>query len=585
MKNKYILFLLEAIFLLSGCCETITPEETPSLPSVALVQFESWESVTKTSFGEKEAGNYPILWANTDQVGVTVNAANAYKSATVTPSADAHRATFSATLDLPELPYKLQAVSPASAIVAFDGTTSVTLNIPASQNPETNGPDPKAQFLVAETTLDETPSGTVPMHFHHATAYGCLSLTNLPTVAQVLSIDLVFDVPVSGKWDCALSDQIMTPNVPANIITLHTDKATNVFFACAPADLQGTTMKVRLNTEDGIYERTVSISADRSFKQGVVSKFEVDMSTSSKKTSISILAIGHSYAVNATVYLYPLLKEIGFTDIVLGVEFKGNCSLSEHVKFYNEGTKYVTSYRNSNDVWIKYNNTLTLDQALNEREWDYITMQQEITGQGKPYSYQPYLNQLIDIVREYRPESKLIWHRLWAFATFYGGLSSYGNNQLYMYECISNATQSTVLPTGAFGDVIPAGTAIQNLLTSYIEEEDILTDGYHSGDPFGRYAVALMWTRQFSGQTIQNLTWTPKYPFAFPWEALPEYLYTEQDILAVKEAVESAYVKPYEVTISSFSPNPPVPPEPDPGSEPDPGDGNTSGENFTIIIE
>lgn len=560
MKNKYILFLLEAIFLLSGCCETITPEEAPSLPSVALVQFESWESVTKTSFGEKEAGSYPILWANTDQVGVTVNAANAYKSATVTPSADAHRATFSATLDLPELPYKLQAVSPASAIVAFDGTTSVTLNIPASQNPETNGPDPKAQFLVAETTLDETPSGTVPMHFHHATAYGCLSLTNLPTVAQVLSIDLVFDVPVSGKWDCALSDQIMTPNVPANIITLHTDKATNVFFACAPADLQGTTMKVRLNTEDGIYERTVSISADRSFKQGVVSKFTVDMSTSTPKTSISVLVYGHSYAQDALSYFRNILQDMGYTDIRIGFMMYGNCDLSKHVNDYYAGVfEDGGYYRTINNSTVVIANPVPAD-VLNEYEWEYVTGQHSIVNQAIPEAFPPYLEQFVDIIRTHRPKAELLWHLMWPHRE--GDVPGQWNyNSSEMYEAIVSTTLGTVLSTGSFADAIPAGTAIQNLKQTHLGWEAMYRDRIHLSLEYGRFVVGLIWARRIGGYPLQNISYKPGYD------------YSDLDIEVIKWAAESAFSNPYAVT--------PYVAPPAPG-EPDPGTGSTGGENFTL---
>lgn len=576
MKTKYILVLLAAIFLTS-CQDIPSPDE--SFAGLTTVHFEGRELTTKTTFGEKdlETGLYHIYWSSGDQVGVTVNASAVFQPAIVIPSIDGRSSSFSATLDLPETPYKLQAVSPASAIVAFDGANRVTLNIPSSQTPEVLGPDPKAQILLAETAIEEVPTGTVPMQFHHATAYGCLNLVNLPTVAEVHSIDLIFDVPVSGKWKYNYSTQSFSSDVPANIITLHTDKTSNVFFACAPAALQGTTMLVRMNTEEGVYERSVTISAERSFKKGVISKLTVDMGSSSKKKSISLLAIGHSFAMNALWYVRDMLEELGYDDITIRIMYKGSCTLSMHVSYYNTDKGYEYSCDNYDGTWQMPKGTLLKD-VLKERNWDYISMQQGPHESGNSSTFYPYLSQLIDIVRRDQQKAKLIWHLTWPDRRGYVP-DMYSGDPDNMYDKIISVLHYDILATGSFGDVVPAGTAVQNLRTSFVGES-VFSDSFHGYNKWGYYLTALTWARQLTGMTIVDLNSTPR---GVQYSGKPsDYEYTLWEKRAVKESAENAWLSPYEPIPSTYIT--PVDPDPDPDSDPDPdppaGTGTSSGEGI-----
>ena len=65
----------------------------------------------------------------------------------------------------------------------------------------------------------------------------------------------------------------------------------------------------------------------------------------------------------------------------------------------------------------------------------------------------------------------------------------------------------------------------------------------------GRYLTGLMWARQITGKSIAGVTYKPS-----------SYTYTDDEIFVIKEAVNNAYDKPYEVTESSIPPAPPTPP-------------------------
>ena len=54
-------------------------------------------------------------------------------------------------------------------------------------------------------------------------------------------------------------------------------------------------------------------------------------------------------------------------------------------------------------------------EALESDEWDYVTMQQ-VSHLSIDYStYQPYLNELSQYVKKYVPNAKQLIHQTWAY--------------------------------------------------------------------------------------------------------------------------------------------------------------------------
>lgn len=549
--KKHLITSLIGILAIFASCSKENKIDQECAPTIIHFVGREEATETKTSFGDKnlETGLYPILWSDTDQVGVTVNASAAYETASVTPSAEGLHATFSASLSLPDAPFKIQAVSPEWSIVSFDGVKSVTLNIPALQIPSANSPDAYAQILVAETELDETPEGTVSMQFHHATAYGCLSLKNLPAEAGTIrSVDIVASVPISGKWTYNLSTGVLSEYIPSNVITIQTDRSSQLYFGCAPADLEGQTLKIRLNTENGNYERTVTLPAGRSFKAGTVAKFTVDMSASTAQKSIRMLSIGNSYTDDANEYLWRVFNAVGYTTNILVNHSIGGCTLQQHVTYHKTSQARYVFHKNTSGSWTTKSSQL-LQYALDNEPYDYVVLHQLCTYSGVGSSYSPWLEQLIDIVRESCPQAKLIWYPSWAFQSDYSGSSFetyYNRDQMKMYNDVVDVTLNIVLPTRAFGDSIPADAAVQDLRTSYMGDT-ITRDGYHMSYNIGRYLIALLWVRQISGLPIDGVAWTPGYT------------YGPNDIPAIKDAVEKAHMAPFEITTSAYAPLPPDP--------------------------
>lgn len=263
--------------------------------------------------------------------------------------------------------------------------------------------------------------------------------------------------------------------------------------------------------------------------------------TQKSLSSLYILAIGNSFSVDAMQYLYQILQELGYRDIYLGNLYIGGCTLQTHAGNVTNNSKAYTYYVNKTGSWTNTANFAPLN-AMKEMDWDYVSMQQASGFSGVADSYEPYLSTVVESVKANCPDAKRMWHMTWAYQgnSTHSDFGKYGNDQMTMYNAIVNAVRTKVLSRGDFDFVIPNGTVVQNLRTSFIGD-NITRDGYHMSYDIGRFATALMWARQITGKSIEGVSYTPS-----------GYSYTEEDVLAIKEAVDNAYKTPYEVTASKY---------------------------------
>lgn len=263
--------------------------------------------------------------------------------------------------------------------------------------------------------------------------------------------------------------------------------------------------------------------------------------TQKSLSSLYILAIGNSFSVDAMQYLYQILQELGYRDIYLGNLYIGGCTLQTHAGNVTNNSRAYTYYVNKTGSWTNTANFAPLN-AMKEMDWDYVSMQQASGFSGVADSYEPYLSTVVESVKANCPDAKRMWHMTWAYQgnSTHPDFGKYGNDQMTMYNAIVNAVRTKVLSRGDFDFVIPNGTVVQNLRTSFIGD-NITRDGYHMSYDIGRFATALMWARQITGKSIEGVSYTPS-----------GYSYTEEDILAIKEAVDNAHKTPYEVTASKY---------------------------------
>jgi hypothetical protein len=269
---------LMALAALSGCRNA--EQEVPEASSVKTVRFHAGAAPTRTAFAEAVDGVYQPLWTENDSdILLSLNYGKAEASA-VTPSADGTTASFEASFDASatSAPYTFYAVSPASAARAISPSRSAwSVYIAAFQHPSALSVDEDAQLLVAKSAASATLPGEVDLHFSHLTAYGRIALKNLELGdATVSKVDLIFSTPVVGEWYWG-EDGTLTANGDSHTITLDTDASGDLWFACAPVDVSGQTLKLVVFTDQGNLTREITFPEGRKFNSGKVARFSVDM--------------------------------------------------------------------------------------------------------------------------------------------------------------------------------------------------------------------------------------------------------------------------------------------------------------------
>ena len=269
---------LMALAALSGCRNA--EQEVPEASSVKTVRFHAGAAPTRTAFAEAVDGVYQTLWTENDSdILLSLNYGKAEASA-VTPSADGTTASFEASFDASatSAPYTFYAVSPASAARAISPSRSAwSVYIAAFQHPSALSVDEDAQLLVAKSAASATLPVEVDLHFSHLTAYGRIALKNLELGdATVSKVDLIFSTPVVGEWYWG-EDGTLTANGDSHTITLDTDASGDLWFACAPVDVSGQTLKLVVFTDQGNLTREITFPEGRKFNSGKVARFSVDM--------------------------------------------------------------------------------------------------------------------------------------------------------------------------------------------------------------------------------------------------------------------------------------------------------------------
>ena len=253
--------------------------------------------------------------------------------------------------------------------------------------------------------------------------------------------------------------------------------------------------------------------------------------------TLKVLAIGNSFSSDATEYLWNIAKDGGVEKIIIGNLYIGGCALDKHYSNIKANSGAYKYYKNTNGRWTETAN-VSVQKGLADEEWDIVTVQQASGSSGVENSYAP-LPKILDFLAENEPNADVYWHLTWAYQgnSTHSSFPTYGKDQMKMYNAILTALNSKVKVQESIVGIIPSGTAVQNLRSSYIGDT-ITRDGYHMSYDYGRYTVALTWFAYLTGGDVDKVTWLPTSYKAILEPHLP----------AMREAVKGALAKPEEIT-------------------------------------
>ena len=256
-----------------------------------------------------------------------------------------------------------------------------------------------------------------------------------------------------------------------------------------------------------------------------------------------MLAIGNSFSDNTVQYLYDIAVAEGMTDVMVARLYIPGCSLAMHLENAETNAPAYTYYKNESGVW-KETEAASMLYALQDEQWDIITMQQSSGNSGIAETYYASIEQLVKYVNENKtnPNARLVWHMTWAYqqGSTKEAFSNYNNDQMIMYNAITEAVQQVIVPMSDFHSIIPVGTAIQNVRTSFISDE-LTRDTYHLND-LGKVIGSYTWYATFTGKPLNEIHIS----------GVGSITLTDEQKAVIVEAVNNALENPYTVTQSQF---------------------------------
>jgi hypothetical protein len=275
--------------------------------------------------------------------------------------------------------------------------------------------------------------------------------------------------------------------------------------------------------------------------------------------TVKILTIGNGQAVDGAQYLVPMARELG-VEVVLAHLLANDATVAtfdNNTKGDTAGALIFNFYKFSGDAW-SVRSGYSLKKALQDDTWDYIIFSQTMGLAGDIETIQgsvsenhhlkqvaTYVNYNMKTASGTTYKAKMLWNMTWAFedTATYADFGKYDFDQMKMYDAIVSTTQTALANSQVkkyVKGVIPTGTAVQNLRTSYWFD-GITRDGSNLSY-MGKILSAMMLLRSVVDVDINALT----------FESYEELAFAKPDLAVLKEAVNNAYAKPYEVTQSAY---------------------------------
>lgn len=230
--------------------------------------------------------------------------------------------------------------------------------------------------------------------------------------------------------------------------------------------------------------------------------YYADVLVSEGVPSIKILSVGNgTNGVDAlSAYLRDVANESGKT-IEIGLAYVNGASLADHLA---NGTESNAVY-NYNFTDVTGSTTtqtgMTLRTLMKQQTWDYIVFEESMPLSGMPEGYLESLPGLIAMASSVstNPNLKIYVHQPWAYAQSATDASfgDYDWNQEIMFNAIADVMSQVRSIDGITG-VIPTGTAIQNVRTSYLNE-NVLIDDVHLSS-LGKFVAACTWYETMFGE-------------------------------------------------------------------------------------
>ena len=290
---------------------------------------------------------------------------------------------------------------------------------------------------------------------------------------------------------------------------------------------------------------------------------------------LKILTLGHSLAVDSGHMLNLIATAEGYDqELVIGTLYYSGCALWRHVSYLTKDTPAYSLYLSSTATPDKPPVILkdyTMKNALLYDDWDIIIMQ---GGAFEIAEDQTYTNGDIQTIQNYvnqhktNPDAIFAWHMPWVFPTvdelrnlypyspnsFVTNYQKYNDDRLVFYKAITDCVEKNIVTDNSFVYLIPTGTAVENAMSSYLDEFDIYRDYSHVSD-LGRVIASYTWYCTLAGIDQLDEVKLDAIPVAFfkSTKGTEDRVLTDMEKAIILESVNNALANPLQVTQSQYT--------------------------------
>lgn len=215
---------------------------------------------------------------------------------------------------------------------------------------------------------------------------------------------------------------------------------------------------------------------------------------------MQVLSIGNSFSTDAHRYLHDIAKAEGVKLQTFNL-FYPSCPLAGHYRNMLSKERAYLLEMNGRSTGFK----VSLEEALLNRSWDVVTIQQNNLEPPKFREYELYMEELVAYIRKCVPGAKVMLHQTWAYEegsirlTRMMGIAHYQE----MLDLSVDAYNKAAQLVHADG-VIPSGQVFGRMLESGIEK--VHRDTYHADLGLGRFALGLTWYKCLTGNDVMQVS-------------------------------------------------------------------------------
>ena len=223
-----------------------------------------------------------------------------------------------------------------------------------------------------------------------------------------------------------------------------------------------------------------------------------------------VLSIGNSFSQDSQRYLHQIAQASGEKIACFNL-YAAACDLEQHYRNMLSDDRGYTLEMNGSSTGF----SVSLSEALLNRQWDVVSLQQVSSKSADYENYQPYLTELADFVRQCQPKCKLLLHQPWAYESGSETLKKRMGLERRedMFRLIHGAYAQAVRDAQADG-IVPCGALFEELAKAGLPQ--LQRDTLHAGLGAARYALGLLWYKVLTGKMppkgLQVLTDRPISP-------------------------------------------------------------------------